>query len=115
MIMFGAVAEEKNLAVVLVIVWGIAGLFGTYALWMVAFGFRSPIIFAGLLAGLIALTPVLLTRLVQLPLWDFEDGIGRLTILAISTLIVLLGWLARLSFVIWQTNRQEASAPQLDA
>ena len=111
--MFGAL-QEQGIVVVLFVGWGIAGVYGTYALWMVAFGFRSPIIFTGLLAGLLALTPVLLTRVVRLPLWDSEDGIGRGTVLAISTLIILVGWLARLSFVIWQTNRQEPSAPQLD-
>ena len=100
MIMLVAVTEDKNLAVLVPLIWGVAGLYGTYALWMVAFGFRSPIIFAGLLAGLIALAPFLLTRLVQLPLWDFQDGIGRETVLATITCIVLIGWVARLSCVI---------------
>ena len=86
-------SQIASLGGVLFVLFGSAGLYGTYALWMVALGRESKAIVAGLVFGVVAMIPPLLTPSTILPDSDSWNGVSLTTALEASPLIVAIAWL----------------------
>ena len=82
-----------SLGGVLLVLFGSAGLYGTYSFWMVAFDRKAKGIVAGLLVGSIAMVPMLLIPSSIIPASEFWDGRLLTTALEASPVIVAVVWL----------------------
>ena len=85
------IASLPSPAGFLMVFLGGAGILGTYSLWMIVFGFWSRIIAFGLVAGIVAMLPLLLVKGLPFAEWF---GVSGATLLKLSPLIVALVWLS---------------------
>lgn len=76
--------------------FGIAGILGTYSLWSVALGSETRFVVWGLIAGLVAMTPLLLVPSSILPDIQGIDKVAATTLLEASPMVVALIWLINL-------------------
>ena len=86
---------------VFIILWGLAGMYGTIALWSLGLGFVRPDHTKRLIVGAIALLPVAvgIDPLVLQP----EDFLNPFVVSAILPLVIALCWLV----AIWQQKRKD--------
>ncbi len=87
------VTQILSIGGALLVLFGSAGLYGTFSLWLVAFGRESKSVIAGLLVGSVAMVPLLLIPSSIIPASELWNGRLLTTVLEASPVIVAVAWL----------------------
>lgn len=87
------VSQILSVGGALLVLFGSAGLYGTFSLWLVAFGRETKCVIVGLLVGSVAMVPLLLVPSSIIPSSDLWNGRFLTTVLEASPVIVAVAWL----------------------
>ena len=81
---------KGHFAALLFVAWGIFGFFGAISLWLAAFGKRGTIVCCGLIAGSVAVIPILANATFQGNGWTGKSiNIAAMTTVAVASILLL--------------------------